>query len=236
MSKGQARMLRLSRSKAEELLRLLMSLPDPRHRRGRRHDQTSILAVAICAVLCGARSYVAIAEWAARCSQNLLKRLGCRRDPRSARYTPPSEPTIRRVLQSIDAEQTDRALAGWLRRLDKDLEGNALAIDGKTLRGAQRLGGGQVHLLSAVLHGSGVILGQCEVAEKSNEIPAAPQLLGELDLRGMTVTADALHTQRELARFVVEDKGADYCLTVKDNQPTLKQDIASWFESESFPP
>ena len=236
MSKGQARMLRLSRSKAEELLRLLMSLPDPRHRRGRRHDQTSILAVAICAVLCGARSYVAIAEWAARCSQNLLKRLGCRRDPHSARYTPPSEPTIRRVLQSIDAEQTDRALAGWLRRLDKDLEGNALAIDGKTLRGAQRLGGGQVHLLSAVLHGSGVILGQCEVAEKSNEIPAAPQLLGELDLRGMTVTADALHTQRELARFVVEDKGADYCLTVKDNQPTLKQDIASWFESESFPP
>lgn len=236
MSKAQAGMLRLSRSKAEELLRILMSLPDPRHRRGRRHDQTSILAVAICAVLCGARSYVAIAEWAARCSQNLLKRLGCRRDPRSARYTPPSEPTIRRVLQSIDAEQTDRALSGWLRRLDKGLEGNALAIDGKTLRGAQRVGGGQVHLLSAVLHGSGVTLGQCEVAEKSNEIPAAPQLLGELDLRGMTVTADALHTQRGLARFVVEDKGADYCFTVKDNQPTLKQDIASWFESESFPP
>jgi hypothetical protein len=228
--------LRLSRSNAEELLRILMSLPDPRHLRGRRHDQTSILAVAICAVLCGASSYVAIAEWAAGCSQNLLKRLGCRRDPRSARYTPPSEPTIRRVLQSIDAEQTDRALAGWLRRLGSGLKDKAVALDGKTLRGAQRVGGGQVHLLSAMLHGSGVVLGQCEVAEKSNEIPAAPQLLGELDLRGMTVTADALHTQRELARFVVEDKGANYCLPVKDNQPTLKQDIASWFESGSFPP
>jgi hypothetical protein len=236
MSKDQAGKLRLSRSKADELLRVLMSLPDPRHRRGRRHDQASILAVAICAVLCGARSYVAIAEWAAGCSQNLLKRLGCRRDPRSASYTAPSEPTIRRVLQGIDAEQTDRALAGWLRRLDPGMEGDAVAIDGKTLRGAQRVGGGQVHLLSAVLHGSGVTLGQCEVAAKSNEIPSAPQLLGELDLRGKTVTADALHTQRELARFVVEDKAADYCLTVKDNQPTLKQDIATWFESESFPP
>jgi len=229
MPNVQVRPLKLSRSKAEELLRVLMSLPDRRHRRGRRHDQTSILAVAICAVLCGARSYVAMAEWALRCSENLLKRLGCRRDPHSRRYTPPSEPTIRRVLQSIDAEQVDRALASWLRGLS-GAEGEAVAIDGKTLRGAHRTSGGQVHLLRAVLHGAGVILGQCEVAEKSNEIPAAPQLLGSMELGGMTVTADALHTQRELARFLVEEKKADYCFTVKDNQPKLKQDLAEWFE------
>ena len=233
--KVPARPLKLSQSKADELLRVLMSLPDRRHLRGRRHDQTSILAVAICAVLCGARSYVAIAEWAARCSQNLLKRLGCRRSALSRRYVPPSEPTIRRVLQGIDAEQVDRALASWLRGLCGG-HSDAVAMDGKTLRGAHRAGGGQVHLLGAVLHGSGVTLGQCAVDEKSNEIPAAPTLLAPMELTGMTVTADALHTQRELARLLVEEKGADYCFTVKDNQPTLKQDIATLFELVSIPP
>jgi hypothetical protein len=235
MLKAPARPMKLSRSKANELLKILMSLPDSRHLRGRRHDQTSILAISICAVLCGMCSYVAIAEWAARCSQNLLERLGCRRDPLTRLRTPPSEPTIRRVLQSIDAEQVDRALGGWIARLGGG-EGTAVAIDGKTLRGAQRASGGQVHLLSALLHGSAVTLGQCEVDAKSNEIPAAPILLSPIELRGMTVTADALHTQRELARFLVEEKEAEYCFTVKDNQPTLKQDIAALFESVAFPP
>jgi hypothetical protein len=235
MAKAQARPMKLSRSKADALLRILMQLPDRRHLRGRRHDQTSILAVAICAVLCGARSYVAIAEWAARCSQNLLKRLGCRRSTLSGRYIPPSEPTIRRLLQSIDAELVDRALAGWLRSLGGG-GGDAVAFDGKTLRGARRGDGGQVHLLAAMLHGSGVTLGQCEVEAKSNEIPAAPVLLAPLELTGKTVTADALHTQRELAHLLVKGKGADYCLTVKDNQPTLRQDIADCFEPVAFPP
>jgi hypothetical protein len=235
MASTQARPMKLSRSKAEKLLRILMSLPDCRHRRGRRHDQASILAVAICAVLCGARSYVAIAEWAARSHQNFLRRLGCRRDPLSKLYRAPSEPTIRRVLQGVDAEQVDRALTGWLCSLGGG-QGEAVAIDGKTLRGAQRENGTQVHLLSAVLHGTGVVLGQSEVAEKSNEIPAAPLLLDSMDLSGKTLTADALHTQRELARILVDNKEADYLFTVKDNQPTLRQEISEIFEPGSLPP
>jgi hypothetical protein len=212
-----------------------MSLPDPRQRRGRRHDQTSVLAVAICAVLCGACSYVAIAEWAERCEQGLLKRLGCRRSPLSGRYRAPSEPTIRRVLQSIDGEQVDQALMPWLRSLGQG-ESDAVALDGKTLRGAHRAAGGQVHLLGAVFHGTGVVIGQREVEQKSNEIPAAPLLLGSMEkLRGLTITADALHTQRELADFLVE-KQAAFCFTVKDNQPTLKQDLETLFEPVSFPP
>ncbi len=234
MVQSPPRPMRLSAAKAEELLRVLMRLPDPRQRRGRRHDQMSILAVAICAVLCGARSYVAMGEWAQRCHQNLLRRLGCRRDA-GGRYVAPSEPTIRRQLQSIDAEQVDRALSGWYASLAGS-EGQAVAIDGKTLRGARRANGSQVHLLSAVLHGVGVTLGQCEVAEKSNEIPAARVLLEGLELRGRVVTADALHTQQELARWLVEEKGADYLFTVKDNQPTLRQDIAAGFEPVAFPP
>ncbi|HEU4647210.1 MAG TPA: ISAs1 family transposase [Burkholderiales bacterium] len=235
MTKSSPRPIQLSAAKAEELLRVLMRLPDGRQRRGRRHDQMSILAVAICAVLGGARSYVAMGQWAQRCSQNLLKRLGCRREARSGRYVAPSEPTIRRRLQDIDAQQVDRALSGWYASLT-DGTSHAVAIDGKTLRGAHRADGSQVHLLSAVLHGVGVTLGQCEVEQKSNEICAAPVLLADLELEGRVVTADALHTQQELARWLVEDKQADYVFTVKDNQPTLRQDLADWFEPVAFPP
>lgn len=235
MPQAPMRPMKLSQSQASGLIQALMSVTDRRKRRGRRHDQTSILAVAICALLCGARSYVAIAQWVELCSQNLLKRLGCRRDAKSGRYVAPSEPTLRRVLQNIDAEQIDQAISGWLSRLAKE-GSDAVAIDGKTLRGARRGDGRQVHLLSAFVHGSGVTLGQRAVSEKSNEIPAAPLLLAPLDLAGKTVTADALHTQRELASFLVEQKQADYCFVVKDNQPTLLQDIRTWFEESSFPP
>ena len=228
--------IKLSKSKVGELIRVLMSLPESRKRRGIRHDQTAILAVAICAVLCGARSYVAIAEWAQRCTQNHLRRLGFRRNARTGLYQPPSEPTIRRVLQSIDAEQVDRALTGWVRSLSPSPSAPAIALDGKALRGALGPEGQPVHLLGAVLHGEGIVVAQREVGSHTNEIPEAPALLEPLDLAGTVVTADALHTQKKLARFLVEKKQADYVLTVKDNQPTLKQDIAELFDAESFPP
>lgn len=225
----------LSAGKAAELIQVLMSLPESRMRRGIRHDQTAVLAVSICAVLGGARSYVAIAEWSRRCNQNQLRRLGCRYNPRSGRYEAPSEPTIRRLLQRIDAEQVDRALADWLRSLGPpQLE--AVALDGKTLRGARGPEGQQTHLLSAVLHGEGIVVAQREVGAKTNEIPEAAVLLAPVDLAGTVVTADALHTQKSLARWLIEQKKADYLLTVKENQPTLKQDIAELFAVESFPP
>lgn len=227
--------VKLAQPKAEELLKVLLRVPDCRMRRGIRHDQTALLGLAICAVLGGARSFVAIAEWAHRCSQNQLRRLGFRRNARSGRYQAPSEPTIRRILQGIDAEQVDRVVSEWLWSLCPSPP-EAVALDGKTLRGARRGEGHQVHLLSAILHGEGVVVAQREVSDKSNEIPEATVLLAPLPLAGTVVTADALHTQKKLARFLVEKKKADYCLTVKSNQPTLKREIAELFESESFPP
>jgi DDE_Tnp_1-associated/Transposase DDE domain len=227
--------VKLAQPKAEELLKVLLRVPDCRGRRGIRHDQTALLALAICAVLGGARSFVAIAEWAQRCSQNQLRRLGFRRNARSGRYQAPSEPTIRRLLQGIDAEQVDRVVSDWLLSLCPSRP-EAVALDGKTLRGARKGRGHQVHLLSAILQGEGVVVAQREVRDKSNEIPEATVLLEPLPLAGTVVTADALHTQKKLARWLVKEKKADYCLTVKNNQPTLKRDIAELFESESFPP
>jgi len=161
--------------------------------------------------------------------------LGCRRDPHTRRYRAPSEPTIRRILQRIDAEQVDRALTDWLRSLAPS-QPSVIALDGKTLRGARNREGQQVHLLSAVLQGEGIVVAQRKVSDKSNEIPEASVLLAPLPLAGSVVTADALHTQKNLARWLVEDKKADYCLTVKDNQPTLRKEIVEMWESEAFPP
>ena len=191
--------------------------------------------MAISAVLSGARSYTAIGEWAHRCSQNLLRRLRCRKDPHSGLYAPPTESTIRRLLQSIDVEAVDRALRGWLSQLAGPRSG-AIAIDGKTLRGARRADNTQVQLLSAFVHQQGITVAQQAVDPQSNEIPAARELLQPLDLAGQVVTADALHTQTELASYLKQDKGAEYCFTVKDNQPTLKEDIATLELERSFPP
>ncbi len=142
-------------------------------------------------------------------------------------------PTIRRQLQKIDAEVVDLAISDWLGKLTS---GNTIGIDGKTVRGARRKDGTQVHLLSAFLHHQGITIAQQEISAKSNEIPAAIPLLEPLELKGKIVTADALHIQKDLANFLIQTKKADYCFTVKDNQSTLKNDIAYLGLNEGFPP
>ncbi|SEM40639.1 Transposase DDE domain-containing protein [Syntrophus gentianae] len=223
--------MQLSEKQASELIETLRKIPDPRFKKGVRHRNLSIVALSICAVLCGCRGYTAIAQWSKRCSQKMLERLWCRKT--GTVYIPPSEPTIRRQLQRIDAEKVDMAISDWVGRLSS---GNAIGIDGKTLKGARRQDGSKVHLLSAFIHQQGLTIAQKEVSAKSNEIPSAIPLLESLNLKNKVVTADALHTHKNLARFLVEEKQADYCFTVKDNQPTLKEDIAYLGLKEDFPP
>jgi hypothetical protein len=214
------------------LLAALERVPDPRRRRGIRHRQTTVLAVAVCAVLSGARSFLAIADWAQSLPQDLLKRLGCRRrNDDSIERIPPSEPTIRRTLESIDADALDRVLHDFLQQHGL---GRAIAIDGKTLRGSGHGAERPRHLMAAVIHQTGVVVGQMAVDRKTNEITVAQPLLTPLDLVGQVVTADAMHTQHDFARYLVEQKRADYVLTVKDNQPRLKKHLAqlAW----DFPP
>ena len=215
--------MRLSEKPAFDLRQRLLQIPEPRMARGIRHRKVSVVAIAICAIMSNARNFAAIAEWAKGCSQNMLKRLGCRFNKKTKRYLPPSEPTIRRFLQMVDAEAVDKALCDWLCSLaGKD---EAVAVDGKTLKGARQENGRQVHLLSAFLHQKGMVLAQRQVETKTNEITTLPPLLAPLNLEGHVVTVDALHTQKETARYLVEEKGADYLMTVKNNQRTLKQDI-----------
>ena len=210
------------------LIELLRTLVDPRKPRGVRHPVVTVVAISVGAALSGARGFRAIAEWAKDLSRDTLRRLG------SKRWTAPSEPTIRRVLQKLDAERLDAQIGPWLLQHGQ-VAGAGLSVDGKTLRGAHDAGQSPPHLLSAVLHQEGIVVAQRAVGEKTNEIPELRRLLAPLSIEGAVVTADALHAQAETARYIVEEKKADYLFTVKDNQPTLKQDIAD-LGLEAFPP
>jgi hypothetical protein len=210
------------------LLQRLKNIKDPRMPRGIRHSITSTLAISICATLSGARSFVAIGEWAQDLTQELLQKFGCRYHPDKRKYIAPSEPTLRRHLQSIDANELDQVVNKWLA---EQADPGAIAVDGKTLRGAKN----KVHLLTALLHKEGVVVGQRRVDAKTNEITEFKPLLKPLDLKGKVVTADAMHTQVAHARYVVENKKADYLFTVKGNQGTLKETIED-LEDGDFSP
>jgi hypothetical protein len=227
--------MKLRTKELSSLTEVLRKIPDPRNPRGIRHRRTTLLAISVAAVLSGARSLEGIAQWARQCTQAELARLMCRRNPRTGKFEPPSEPTIRRFLQTVDAEAVDQRVGEWLLGLGLK-EAETLSFDGKTLRGARRKDRTRVHLLSLVLQGSGITIAQKEVDSKSNEIPAARELLEPLPLSGKRITADAMHTQTALAELLVKDKGADYCFTVKNNQRQLKEDIDTLFDGSSFPP
>lgn len=242
-----------SNSQYNELRDCLRKLPEYRQFKGMKYTMGSIIAIAICAILSGARSYAAIYEWGQSCSQATLKKLRAYYHREKKRFTAPSERTIRRVLQECNAVAIDKSLTTWLQKMtmhskDKgrknslqknDLcctDNDVIAIDGKVARGAKDAMGNQVHLLSAFLHDQGVVVAQREVDNKTNEIPELKPLLNSLgNIAGKVITADALHTQHETARFIVEDKKAGYVFTVKNNQRTLNADIKA-LNLECFPP
>lgn len=200
------------------LIELLDGLVDVRKARGKRHSLKSILALAVVGVLCGMRSLAAIAQFARELPEPIRRRLGGRP------LRPPSEPTFRRALKRLDVLDFDRRLGAWMVQ-HRSLFGQAIALDGKTVRGSKDGDAPAVHLLSALLHEAGVVVAQQRVADKTNEITHVVPILEALELRDAVVTADALLTQRSIASYVVDQKQAHYLFAVKDNQPTLRQDI-----------
>ena len=229
------------------LIDRLETITDPRDPRGVRHRFASTLLVIACATLSGNKSLVALSEWADSASEEVLARLGARISPSSARRVPPSYATIRRALMAVDpdefdlvvntwaAEQTDRRRAGRQQPDDDPSDDSSrgdgadrgghlvgIAVDGKALRGAKREDGTQVQLLAALRHDTGTVVGQANVDnDKTNEILAFAPLLRPVELTGRVVTADAMHTQKKAASFVVDDKGGHYVFGVKENQPKL---------------
>ena len=208
------------------LLERLGTLADPRSRHGRLHPLGGLLTIAAAAVLAGARTYTAIGEFARELPQATLARLGMWQRPYSTWYVAPSETTLRRVLGQVDADELDRVVGGWLAAQQRPVSAAAaVAVDGKTLRGAVGQDGRQVQLFAALAHGSGTVLAQRQVPATTTETTQVAPLLDGLDLQGRVVTADAAHTHADQARYLVDGKGADYLFTVKGNQPGLESAI-----------
>lgn len=196
-------------------------LTDPRARRGKRHLLATILTIAAAATVAGERGPKGFAKFAGLLSQPQRRHLRCVPHKKTGKLVVPSEPTFRRAFKRLDRAQFHELLAAWL--ADHDPEKlTALAVDGKTAKGSRQTDGRPVHLMSAIAHHSQRLLNQIPIAEKSNEIPAFRPLLEPLPLQGALVTADAEHCQRAHAQFLVYEKGADYLVLAKGNQPTLE--------------
>ncbi len=223
----------------------LEALPDPRSRQGRVYPLACLIAVAVCAcTAAGNDRLTAVGQWARRASQADLARLRAPWDPVAGRYRAPDEKTIRVVLGKLDPRALTRALLGPRRRRCpgglpsasvRDYRARraaqeakalardglrAVAVDGKTSRGARRGDGTRVHLLGAAEHG-GRLLDHLEVDVKHNETSHFAELLGPLDLAGVVVTFDALHTVRANLAWLTTEKKAHYIAVIKRNQPLL---------------
>ena len=197
----------LSRRPLREVLEWVA---DPRDRRGVRHALTAVLCLAVVGVLAGCRALGAMREHVADLEPADLGALGLE-EGRAL----PGESTIRRVLQRVNADDLDARVSSWLRTRVGAIGGRrVIAVDGKTMRGARGAGERAPHLPAAPGRAGGVVVGQRRVADKSNEIPALRDLLAPLDLDGAVITADAMHTQRGTAEWIIS-RGAHYVLTVK---------------------
>jgi predicted transposase YbfD/YdcC len=216
----------LSSTESISLLQALAAVPDPRKRRGRRHSLQSVFLLALSAVLAGARSYAAIADWAAVAEPEV----------RSC-ADPPHASTFRRLLSRLDPVALQAALTGWvLSRRNGAAQAEpvtgplaeqrcVVAADGKTLRGARSPDGAQVKVFGVYDHAQHLLLTQTAVLD-GDEIAAFTAALATLpDLHEVVVTADALHCQREHATWLRE-RGGHYLFTVKGNQPTLRGALA----------
>ena len=199
------------------------ALPDPRIERTKRHQLLDIVTIAVCAVICGADSWVDVELF----GQAKLPWL------RTFLALPngiPSHDTFGRVFAALDPRQFERCFLAWVRAVATHTAGEVVALDGKTLRRShdRRAGKAALQLVSAWAEANRLVLGQVAVERTSNEITALPALLEVLALEGCIVTVDALGCQSAIAQAIV-DQGADYVLALKGNQPTLRDTVETYF-------
>jgi predicted transposase YbfD/YdcC len=198
-------------------------LEDPR-RYNRRHKLLDIVVIAICAAICGAEGWEDI-ELFGETKEEWLR--GFLELPHGA----PSDDTYRRVFAALDASEFQSCFMNWIEAVEELTQGQVIAVDGKTLRRShdRREGKKALQMVSAWASANGLVLGQRKVDGESNEITAVPELLDALEIAGCTVTLDAIHCQTETVETIV-DKGADYVLPVKENQPRLLEALQGLFD------
>ncbi len=207
----------------------LAALPDPRRKQGQRYPLESVIVIALMATVCGCDDGESMQRWG-ECNEEWLSSFV------ELPHGAPTQDVFLTVFASIDPAAFSRVFVSWAKILIArlDMKGAHIAVDGKTSRRSfDRDENGEktapLHTVSAWMSDAGLVLGQQKTADKSNEITAIPELLRLLDIRGATVTIDAMGCQTKIASAII-DGGADYLLAVKDNQPTLHDDIKMAFD------
>ncbi len=208
------------------LCSFLETVEDFRKPRGRRFELRCYLTIALAARLAGYRGVTAFAEFGELLSEEQKAAAGAFWSPSRQCYTTPAEASFRYIFSNLPPDALDRALRDRAAHCARD-GCRPVALDGKDMRCASK----QIEterrmMVAAVEHGSGLVLGQTQIPEKTNEIPAVRNLAKEIGLQGRTVTLDAMHAQQETARSLVEDCRADYLVTaIKGNQETILEDL-----------
>ena len=223
----------LRRFGLDEVVRHFEDLEDPRSSINRQHPLTSVLVIALMAVLAGAAGPTAIARWAALKQELLLKAL-------HLPHGIPAKDVFRRVLALLKPDAFQACFANWLRSLRATaaeatgVEQPVLPVDGKTARRSHDRGQGlgALHAVSVWASDFGLSLGQVACAEKSNEITAIPELLRLVDIRGAIITIDAMGTQKAIAAQII-DSGGDYVLALKGNQEALHQAVIDYIAAQT---
>ena len=197
---------------------------DPRIERSKEHKLIDIISIAICAVICGAEGWVDIENFG-KSKMSWLKTF--LELPNGI----PSHDTFGRVFSLIDPEEFQESFHSWAQSIHELMDGQVIAVDGKQVRGSKDgfLGKQAIYMVSAWAEANELVLGQRQVDEKSNEITAIPELLKILDISGCIVTIDAIGTQTKIAKAIING-GADYLLSVKENQGNLYDEITWLFE------
>jgi predicted transposase YbfD/YdcC len=200
-------------------------LEDKRVERTKKHKLIDIVTIAICAVICGADSWVLIEAYG-KIKQEWLKKF--LELPNGI----PSHDTFARVFAIIEPQQFQNSFLNWIKSINKITEGEVIAIDGKTLRHSYDKGKdkGAIHMVSAWATNNRLVLGQCKVEEKSNEITAIPELIKVLDIAGCLVTIDAMGCQKEIVKAIVEKSG-EYIISLKKNQSKLHNNVEEIFKT-----
>lgn len=212
----------LSNDSIKGLITILQEVPDPRVDRTKDHDLVDILLIALCTILCGGDSFYDMEEFGQVRLDWLKTFLGLRNGA-------PSHDTYNRVFQALDGRQLADALSRWTQSVRSVLDGEVVALDGKSVRRALNQGEDVRMIVSAWATESGLLLGQRKVRNKSNEITVVPELLRALELAGCIVTADAMHCQKTTAKEIIE-ADAQYVLALKGNQGTAHQEIKAYLD------
>jgi predicted transposase YbfD/YdcC len=209
----------------QSLVKHFGNMEDPRVERTKKHLLRDILGIAILAIIAGAQGWEDIENYGISKQSWLEEILEL---PNGI----PSDDTFRRVFELIDPEQLNRCFLSWVNTLVTKMGGEIIPIDGKTIRGFydRNQGKSALHMISAWASEQRLVLAQMKVEDKSNKIPAIPALLELLDIAGSIITIDAMGTQTEIAKKII-DKKADYLLTLKANHPTLHSQVQEWFEA-----